>query len=163
MADLIAIEVVGEDKLVGDMDASERRVQAQINRTMREVQRLVLPILRAEAPRETGRLASSIQGTIFFRGGVVRVTFRVPPTRRGAFDYVPVTRFGHLTARIYPVRKKALTVPGRGRAGRTVLRSSVAGYRPSRDWVDEAAQKAEPVIAREVRQLGNELNTVILR
>ena len=156
------MEVEGVGKLARDFDQAERQVQNRINRTMRELEKVSTRAIAAAAPRESGALARSVQGTIYFRGHLVRITFTADAQREG-FSYLNVTRFGHRLPRIFPKRAKALTVPGRGRGGRTVLKTSVAGYRPSHDWVDVAAQDVEGVVDVAARELSRDIATVVAR
>lgn len=142
--------------------AAFRRASVEVGAATRDAVRAVGGVAesqyRQRAPSRSGLLKSSIARVEIGRASrttvVVGANARDPQT---GFDYVPVTRFGHRVARIYPrVDRAAATVVstrqprlmnGRGFlrfsvGGEVFFRRSVRGYHPAVDW----ATLADPVI-----------------
>lgn len=120
-------------------------------------------ITRGFAPHRTGRLERGIQARVRSYGG--RVSVEVLSTARSdeGFDYLPVTRFGHREAIIYPTHKKALAflVPGPS-GGRVIVRKSVKGYHPAVDWVELAYRAMQQEMDRAAERLGRRIDRRLL-
>lgn len=149
-------------QLAADFDSAQRRIQARITRTMRIIQRELPVFFEKEAPRDTGELARSIKGIIFFRAQFQRVSIEVSAQREG-FNYLDITRFGHRTPYIIPRRKRAMTVHVDGRHNPPILRRRVRGYTPSGDWVRRGYREAAPFLDKQFRELGRDIQRVYVR
>lgn len=86
----------------------------------------------------SGRMARGVVAQARGLSATVRVTARDPES---GFDYVPVTRFGHRTARIVPKHGRALKM---NVGGQTIFRASSRGFHPKSDW----GVKGNPQIER---------------
>lgn len=158
----VSVEGAGQrGQLMADYSKLERRTQDRINARMRSLSRRALPVIRAAAPKDSGRLRSGIESRLFFRAHEVRLTFGATAIRDG-FDYVAVTRFGHRVAYITPKKKKVLKVSINGRGGRRIFRRSVSGYRPLHDWAQIAAAEAGVVADQEVEGLSRDIDILSL-
>ena len=168
----IRLEVRGaaaEGQLAKDFDRAQRRIQNRLNREMRQMQREIPLIYKAEAPSDTGALERSIKGTLFMRGRAIRLTVAGDADARGSgFDYLAVTRFGHRQATLRargPSRRfgrpKLMTVHLQGRGGSPTLRKTVKGYRPRVDWVNIADRAALAKVDREYRDIDRSITAIL--
>ncbi len=151
-----------EDQLAKDFTRAQRRIQDRVNRTMRLIDAETMPVYRTVAPSDTGELMRGLESRISFRAQRVRITVSVAAERDG-FDYVAVTRFGHRVRWITPKRKLAMTVHTQGRYSMPILRHRVPGYRPRRDWVVDGTRRVIQMVDRHSRELGRDIDTVLLR
>ena len=126
------------------------RLAPEMARTTRFIAGFAAPMYRSAAPKDTGRLRRGIRAESRNGDGVVTVDAR---SDKG-FDYVPVTRWGHRKDVIRPVNGQALRFTI---GGRVLYRASVRGYKPTRDWVEVAAKKVEPVVDRYAGRFAREV------
>ena len=132
------------------MEEEERDTRAQIRLDTARHALIAERIFEAEAPRDTGELARSVEsrqrrgiGARFMTGFEI-----VGGAARDGFPYLNVTRFGHAVTIITPKRARFLKVHAEGRHHPPVRRRFVRGYHPTRDWVSVAANQAARVITR---------------
>jgi len=163
--DLIRVETRGgaeaDRVLARDFDRAQRRLQDELNRTMRRIGEEVEPIYRAYAPVDQGNLAGSIESVFSFRAARIRLTVTAEGFA-GGFNYLRITREGHVTPFVRPRRRFAMKVYINGRGTVPILRRSVRGYRPKTDWVEDATKLADRVIDTEERRLSRNIDTVLL-
>lgn len=161
--------------------ARARRVSSTISDSMmqslRDVSADAELIYQAHAPRRSGRLARGIRAVPV---GVDQVTVSaVAVDPKSGFDYVAVTRFGHRKRIIVPVsrggsRRKSravvrtatgqfakrsggrLVFTSRGRLWRL---SSVRGFRPKSDWVEDAFPEIAEIAKTEMQKTANKITT----
>jgi hypothetical protein len=147
--------------LTRDLPREERRVQDKINRTMRLLDVAAENAFQEAAPYDTGALRKSLRSSLFFRGNVARITVRVRATR-DRFNYLPVTRFGHIATVIVPRHRKQMKVYVHGRSNPPILRRSVRGYHPEKDWVDQAGRQVSLLVRSASRELAREIETTVI-
>lgn len=163
----------------GDAQGAERRflretsrLERELRDTVREVAEESELIYSAFALRKTGRMSRGVKAHPAGMTATVTVHAREPKT---GFDYVAVTRFGHLKARIYPThaakaarftpkKAKAFPLPGigfrasiRGFAALNTpfgFRRSVRGFRPSSDWAERALPEVEANASEKMTAVG---------
>lgn len=152
------------------------RLDHDVAEVRREVGEDAELILAGFAPEETGRLARGIRAVSKGKTVELRANARDPET---GYNYVPVTRFGHRVAIIYPgQRARSITSPlrltsrgtvrltegpgarrdifGGARALKTKFgyRAWVRGVRVSSDWVEDALPEIEAAAHQRLEQLG---------
>jgi hypothetical protein len=119
-----------------------------------ELRRNTIPALvhlyRGVAPFRSGRMRRNIGSRA---GGRVVQVVSVARSEEG-FAYTGVTRFGHRAGRIYPRKAKALAFKI---GGRTIIRSSVAGYHPAHDWAQDALPGAVEILHSAGGRIGRKL------
>jgi hypothetical protein len=135
--------------------------------------------LKRFAPTRTHLLRSSIARVEIGRGSRTTVVVGANATDPlTGFDYVPVTRFGHRVARIYPrVDRAPATVVASGRprlgggrgalrfviGGEVFFRHSVRGYHPAVDWVSQADPVIDAAIASQSAQIDARVERTLRR
>jgi hypothetical protein len=123
-------------------------------------------VTRGFAPRRSGRLERNIRARVRSYGG--RIILEVVSTARSdeGFDYLPVTRFGHKQAIIYPRHAKALAFrvggPGAPSGGKVIVRAWVRGYKPDHDWVELAHDAMRELMDEAARNLGRRIDRRLL-
>jgi len=147
--------------LAEELRTADAKVQRQINRTMRMLAADLEPIYATYAPVDTRELKRSIDTRVSFRAARVRVTVTAGGMRDG-FNYLAVTRIGHVRAIIRPRRKKAMKVYVHGRFASPILRSQVRGYHPRRDWVEVATRHASHIYEGHERRLGRAIDRTVI-
>lgn len=159
--DMVTLTLHGEaydGQLARDFDRAQRRTQDNLNRMMRELDRELPPIFKRAAPKDTRALARSIDSKLLFRGSAIKLSVTADARRRG-FNYLPVTRYGHLVPFITARRGKlTVFVGGRRSRGKMILRPKVRGYRPNVDWVEIGTALARPVIVHAERELSRHID-----
>lgn len=153
-----------------------RRKGFDLSRAGRAIQRDILDefagnlaprateITRGFAPHRSGALERGIQAQVRSYGG--RVTVALYSTARSdeGFDYMPVTRFGHRVAFIYPKHAKALRFIPEGRpSGKPIFRAWVRGYKPTHDWVEDALRELGQELDRAAERLSRRIDRRLLR
>lgn len=146
MADFARVTVEGAGKkgqLARDFTKLERRLQDDLNASMRRMVRPVKIAFYQAAPVDTGNLRRNITARLHFRAHQITMTVGTVAEREG-FDYTNITRFGHDTPVIVPTHRRALKVHiwGHRTPSVFIFRGAVLGYDPARDWVDEGAFNA---------------------
>lgn len=150
-------------EIEGASNAANRFVRFQgfmsreLRRTIDETADDAIIVYQAHAPRRSGRLARGI-----FRKGLVgggeEIGARAVDPRSG-FDYVAVSRFGHVKKVIKPKPPRKYLEPHMGRnRSITFLTKSVKGFTPKGDWVDKARHEVEAEAARNMRRFGTRMN-----
>lgn len=123
-------------------------------------------ITRGFAPHRSGRLERGIKARVRSYGG--RIILEVLSTARSdeGFDYLPVTRFGHKQAIIYPKTKKALAFriggPGAPSGGKVIVRAWVRGYKPDHDWVELAYEEMQHLMDEAAQHLARRVDRRLL-
>jgi hypothetical protein len=160
---LITADVRGAGRLntfVADFSRKQRGVQDNINRTMRQMARDLEPVYATYAPVDTTELKRSIDTRVSFRAARVRITVTADASRDG-FNYLAVTRFGHVKTFITPRRRKAMKVYVHGRFATPIRRHMVRGYRPRVDWVEVATRHASHIYERHERDLRRQITRTV--
>jgi len=163
--DLITVSAEGDEvgrEISEDLDTALRRAQDRMDDHMRRLDAELVPIYERFAPVDTGRLRRGIESSMFFRGRLVRITVSAVAEREG-FDYLPVTRFGHVQRVLRPKKGKFLKAHIHGRQKTPVLLKTVRGYRPPYDWVELATVAAEGLAAAHARALNRDVHLVLLQ
>ena len=142
-----------------------RQIRQIIERRTRSLAPILANFVRSFAPRDTGRLARSVEPVKLSRRrlGKAYVTgFKiVAGAQRDGYRYLDVTRFGHAKAFIRPKRARFLKVHLEGRANPPVSLRVVRGADPAYDWVERALDGAEPLIANHSAQTEREVDAVL--
>lgn len=129
----------------------------------RELGRLSEVSFAAHAPHKTGRLIRGITSVLLGGKVIVKDEARNPAT---GFDYVRITRFGHMVARIFPKHVSGYSLAtGKARkgalrfsiGGRVLYRASVAGYHPARDWAADALPEVQAQAQVVATRLGRKI------
>lgn len=127
----------------------ERDTKAEIRLNTARHARIAERIVAAHAPRDTGRLAASVESRQRRLTGRFVTGFEiVAGAARDGFSYLDVTRFGHRTPVIVPKRARSLKVHAEGRDHPPIRRRFVRGYHPARDWVEVGTNQASRAILR---------------
>jgi hypothetical protein len=167
---------VGEIRAEVEVDEAARLLARLVDSIDRETDAAVDEIgddseviYAAHALKKTGRLARGIKARRAGRLVLVEAHAKNP---KDGFDYVAVTRFGHLKAIIRPRwdRAQASVVATRGKrrqrrgaalrlavGGNVFYRASVRGFRPHGDWAEAAFPEVERNAARVTDRLGARL------
>lgn len=120
-------------------------------------------ITRGFAPHRTGRLERGIQAAVRSYGGRITVSLFSTARSDTGFDYLPVTRFGHKEAIIYPKNAKAIAfIPSGAPSGKPIFRAWVRGYHPLVDWVELAFRELEREMDAAADRLGRRIDRRLL-
>lgn len=141
-----------------ELSAAGRRIQPILIDTFAGLSRDALRITRAYAPHRSGRLERGLKARVRSYGGRVVVEVVSEARSDTGYDYLPVTRFGHRAAFIFPVKAKALRFYV---GGQLVFRRFVRGYRPTRDWVDDAFRAVEIELDRASAEIGRKIDRTV--
>lgn len=153
------------------------RYDQRVSNLLRDMSDELEDIFRFHAPHESGRLHKGIRAVK--SGDGIQVTAEAEDPESG-FDYVWVTRFGHVVARIYAGRyarsqfsQAQYTKAGGPRVrplrGAKALKTkygffkSVAGYRPGRDWAEPGYDEARLLADRLLEEMGGDIVDAIGR
>jgi len=162
---LVTLEVAGaaydEHQLVRDFDRLQRAIQDNLNMMMRRLAAEAEAVYQFAAPVDTGELRDTIRAIISFRAQRIRIEVGAHALR-GDFDYLEVSRFGHITPKIVPRRAKRLTAHVFGRHQPPLLMRSVKGYRAVTDWVADGTVAAQTLVDTEQRLLSREIDVSML-
>jgi hypothetical protein len=168
--DLMVIETPRIEGVTRKLERAQRRAQEESNRTMRSLRQQVELGYREAAPEDTGQLARGLHAALSFRSvrlddlgraaSVTRITMRSTGHTRDGFNYLPVSRFGHIRQVIEPRHRKQMKVYYLGRAMPYLLRRRVSGARPSHDWVIEGERRARALVRVHARGLAVRIKEV---
>jgi hypothetical protein len=172
------VSVRGAGRVAAQFTRAQRQLQDELIAELRAFGREAQVVFVEEAPSDTDELREKITVVPFFgRAARPRISVRVRPDVEGhqggsvdGYDYLRVTRRGHLSDRIHPKTARALKVHLEGHRNQHifVFRRSVSGVpgRKSRwtgDWVVPAAERAERLSLASERRLGRRIESRVLR
>jgi hypothetical protein len=124
----------------------------------------------AHARHATGRMARNVKSHVVGRNVEVTVFARDPTS---GYDYVGVTRFGHVAEFIYPKadrRPASVLATGRLRqrghramlrfiiGGRVFYRSRVKAFHPDHDWAEDAMPEVQDSADRAMVRIGQRIH-----
>jgi len=156
-----------------------KRIGRELARYDRRVAKLLddfgddaVRIFQFHALKKTGRMARGIRA-IKTGDGQLRIEVEAVDPESG-FDYVRVTRFGHVVGRIYPGRiarsiyseaqyTKAGGFRTRPLKGARALKtpwgpkSSVRGFRPASDWAEPAYDEVRILAQEKLEEMGEDI------
>lgn len=127
----------------------------ELRRAIDETADDAIIIYQAHAPRRSGRLARGVARRSLVGGGEEIGARAIDPD--SGFDYVAVSRFGHIKARIVPTRGRWLKLKMGMRRNQRVFRKSVRGFHPTSDWVDDARVAVETEAERNMARFNSRL------